>query len=73
MADQTLSELEAVLMPNQFFRANRQYIVNIDYVKGYKAYERVRVQLDIALPDAQYCVIVSQETAPLFRKWMTEA
>lgn len=73
MGDKTLTDLEAELAPTQFFRANRQYIVNIDHVRGFSTYERVRLQVNISLPQTNYSIIVSQETAPAFRKWMYNA
>jgi len=56
-----------------FFRANRQYIVNINYVKGFKAYEKVKLLVELTIPELNHCIIISQETAPAFRKWMYEA
>jgi DNA-binding LytR/AlgR family response regulator len=73
LSDKNLSELEEELDPDLFFRANRQYIVNINYVKGYKAYEKVKLQVDLTLPEINHCIIISQETAPAFRKWMYDA
>lgn len=73
LSDKNLSELEEELDPELFFRANRQYIVNINYVKGYKAYEKVKLQVDLTLPEINHCIIISQETTPAFRKWMYDA
>lgn len=73
MGDKNLTELEDELHPEQFFRANRQYIINIDYVKGFKAYEKVKLQVDLVLTELPHTIIVSQETAPAFRKWIYEA
>nr|HQV05427.1 LytTR family DNA-binding domain-containing protein [Chitinophagaceae bacterium] len=56
-----------------FFRTNRQYIVNINYIKGYKPYEKVKLLVAVDLPDISHKIIVSQEQAPVFRKWMYEA
>jgi DNA-binding LytR/AlgR family response regulator len=72
MADKNLSDLE-VELDETFFRANRQYIINLNYVKGYKAYEKVKLQVDLIIPELNHCIIISQETAPAFRKWMYEA
>ncbi|MBS1576922.1 MAG: LytTR family transcriptional regulator, partial [Bacteroidetes bacterium] len=58
---------------SMFFRANRQYIVNINFVKGFKAYEKVKLLVDLTLQEINHCIIISQETAPAFRKWMYEA
>jgi len=72
LVDKNLSDLEADLNPFLFFRANRQYIVNINYVRGYKIYERVKLQLDLQVP-VNHCIVISQETAPLFKKWVCSA
>ncbi|HVZ55080.1 MAG TPA: LytTR family DNA-binding domain-containing protein [Chitinophagaceae bacterium] len=73
LADRNLSDLEEELDPAVFFRANRQYIVNINFVKGFKAYEKVKLLIDLTVPDLNHAIIVSQETAPAFRKWMYDA
>jgi DNA-binding LytR/AlgR family response regulator len=72
LVDKNLSDLEEELDPGTFFRANRQYIVNINYVKGYKSYERVKLQLDLHV-NVNHCIVISQETAPLFKKWIFSA
>ena len=74
LADKNLGELEVELDDLVFFRANRQYIININFVKGFKSFEKVKLQVDLILPELnQHCIIISQETAPAFRKWMSEA
>lgn len=72
LVDKNLSDLEAELDPMVFFRANRQYIININYVRGYKTYERVKLQLDLQV-SLSHCIVISQETAPLFKKWIYSA
>lgn len=73
LADKNLGELELELDENRFFRANRQYIINIDYIKGFKSFEKVKLQVDLAVSEINHSIIVSQETAPAFRKWVYEA
>lgn len=73
LADKNLGELEQSLDENIFFRANRQYIININFIKGFKSYEKVKLQVDLTLPELNHCIIVSQETAPQFREWMYNA
>ncbi len=73
MADKTLTELEQELDPQQFFRANRQYIVNIDYIKCFKPFEKVKLSVDLSIPEINHNITISQENAPAFRKWMCEA
>jgi DNA-binding LytR/AlgR family response regulator len=72
VVDKNLSALEAGLDNILFFRANRKYIVNINFVKGYKPHQKVKLIVDMTLPDLNHSIIVSQETAPYFRKWIAE-
>lgn len=69
LCDKNLAELEAELDREQFFRLNRQYIVNINFIRSFRAYERVKLQVELQ-QDLQHILIVSQETAPEFRKWV---
>lgn len=73
LIDKTLSELETELDPQLFFRANRQYIINIDYVKGFRPVEKVKLQIDLTMGENSHSIIVSQETAQAFRKWIRES
>lgn len=73
IADKNLTDLALELDSSMFFRANRQYIVNINYIKGYKTFEKVKLLVDLTLPIINRPIIVSQETAPEFRKWVCEA
>jgi DNA-binding LytR/AlgR family response regulator len=73
IADKNLSDLEEELDDSLFFRVNRQYILNLNYIKGYKPYEKVKLMVDLSIPELNHIIIVSQETAPDFRKWMYEA
>jgi len=71
--DKTLTELEQKLDKSDFFRANRQYIININFVKSFKSYEKVKLLIDISIPEINHSIVISQETAPAFRKWMHDA
>lgn len=73
LVDKNLSDLSAELDEAVFFRANRQYLVNINYIKGYKTYERVKLQADLTVNNTDHCIVISQETAPQFKKWLYEA
>jgi DNA-binding LytR/AlgR family response regulator len=73
MVDKNLADLELELDEQHFFRANRQYILNIDYIKSFKPYERVKLWVELSLGTIDHSIIVSQETAPLFRRWVLNA
>ena len=72
LIDKTLNELETELDKKIFFRVNRQYIVNLSFVKSYKSYEKVKLQLDLVVPNMNHFIIISQITASHFRKWIAE-
>jgi DNA-binding LytR/AlgR family response regulator len=72
VCDQNLGQLEEELSDAGFFRVNRQYLVNAEYIRGYKAYEKVKLLVDLAINYTDHPIIVSQETAPYFRRWMNE-
>jgi DNA-binding LytR/AlgR family response regulator len=72
VCDQNLGQLEEELAEAGFFRVNRQYLLNAEYIRGYKAYEKVKLLVDLAVSYTDHPIIVSQETAPYFRRWMNE-
>jgi len=73
IADKNLCDIEQELDKEHFFRVNRQYIVNINFIYGFKTHEKVKLMIDFTLPQIKHNVIVSQEMAPQFREWMYNA
>jgi DNA-binding LytR/AlgR family response regulator len=69
--DHNLTSLESWLDIEMFFRANRKYLVNINYIKSYKAFEKVKLIIDLTVPGIEHRIIISQETAPFFKKWIS--
>jgi DNA-binding LytR/AlgR family response regulator len=69
MVDKNLKELEEELDKKSFFRANRKYIINIHFIKSYKSYDKIKIQVDMTIPVNEE-IIISQETAIDFRKWI---
>ncbi|MPR36864.1 LytR/AlgR family response regulator transcription factor [Salmonirosea aquatica] len=67
--DYTLDELEAMLDPGQFFRANRQYIVSVASVQQIHPYFNNKLKLTLK-PATDDEVLVSRERATDFKKWM---
>jgi DNA-binding LytR/AlgR family response regulator len=72
ITDKHLGELEMELDNTIFFRVNRQYIINIGFVKSYRTFDKVKLQVDLTMPDLHHHIVVSQEMAPCFRKWISE-
>ncbi len=73
ICDKSLAELDEQLDSAIFFRANRQYLVNINYIRSFKSYEKVKLLIGLTIPEINHMIIVSQETAPLFKQWMLDA
>ena len=73
MTDRNLAELEEKLDPSVFFRSSRQYIININYIHSFKTYERSKIWVELTVKNSEHTIIVSQETAPYFRRWIYES
>jgi len=66
-----LSELEEELDKNLFYRANRKYIINANYVKRFKPLDRSKLSVELLLPLNEE-IIISQENSSSFKKWISE-
>jgi len=67
----SLSDIEVVLDSKTFFRVNRKYIVNADFITKFKSIEKSKISVEISLPVMEE-LIVSQENASVFKKWISE-
>ncbi len=68
-SDYKLQELEDMLDPRNFFRANRQVIVFIDAIKDIITYSKSRVKLRLQ-PVYTGDIVVSTENTPKFKDWL---
>jgi DNA-binding LytR/AlgR family response regulator len=73
ITDKNLSILEKELDPTVFFRANRKYIVSINFIKAFRSFEKVKLQVDLNIPENGHHIIISQESAKAFKQWINEA
>lgn len=67
----TLDEAEEVVDPAQFYRANRQFIINIDAIQSVKALENSKLTVRLKEPNQKVEIDISREKAPVFKKWMS--
>ncbi len=67
--DEKLEDIEASLNPEQFFRANRQYIVQRRAITNITIYFNGKLILNIEPKPAER-IIVSKMKAPMIKKWM---
>lgn len=68
--DYNLDELETMLDPEQFFRINRQFIINISSIDKMLAWSKSRVKV-VLKPATTEDTIVSTERSPNFKEWLT--
>jgi len=73
VAENNLSDLEELLDSSQFFRVNRQYIVNINFIRGFRPFEKVKLLLELNMPELKHHIVISQESSPEFRRWIYNA
>jgi DNA-binding LytR/AlgR family response regulator len=73
ITDKNLSILEKELDPSIFFRANRKYIISINFIKAFRSFEKVKLQVDLNIPENGHQIIISQESAKSFKQWINEA
>ena len=63
----TLEELESVLEPNQFFRTNRQFIINLNFIKNIHTSPNFKVEMQFQ-PNEE--ITVSRERVRDFKDWL---
>ena len=63
--------MEEELDNKMFFRANRKYIINANYISSFKTIESSKILVELTVP-LNEPLIVSQENAPVFKKWISE-
>lgn len=65
----SLEEIEELLDPQLFYRANRQYIVHVDAIQSVRPHENQKLTLILKAP-LKMEVDISREKAPSFKKWL---
>ena len=58
-------------LDDDFFRANRQHIINIAFIKSYRIYEKGKIMVDMLVNESRSPICISQRTSPKFREWIT--
>ncbi|WP_200978347.1 LytTR family DNA-binding domain-containing protein [Echinicola sp. 20G] len=66
---QTLDDIQYQLDPQQFFRANRQVIVNYSACRQFALIENRKIKLEI-IAESSSGFIISQKRSRAFREWM---
>ena len=65
----SLENLKDQLQPDNFFKINRQFIVNIDAIKRVHSYFNGKLKLEIE-PSYAEDIVVGKDKAGAFKRWM---
>ena len=68
--DYPLDKLETLLDPTNFFRINRQFIINVAAIKEMHPYSKSRVKVDLEPPTNDLETVVSTERSAEFKRWL---
>ena len=66
---ESMEEIEELIDPTVFYRANRQFIIHIDAIQSVRSKENSKLAVSLKPPLKQE-VDISRDKAPEFRKWM---
>jgi DNA-binding LytR/AlgR family response regulator len=66
----SLEEVEELLDAKKFYRANRQYIINIEAIKSVKPTEDGKLTVRLKEPLHKMEIDMSRIKAPTFKKWL---
>lgn len=66
---ESMEDIEELLDPNQYYRANRQWIIHIDAIKTVKQLDNQKLTINLLYPAGRQ-VDISREKAPVFKKWL---
>lgn len=66
----TMEQIEELLDPTRFFRANRQLIINHDTVQSVKSVENDKLIVRLRPPHHTVDVQISRHKAPAFKRWL---
>ncbi len=70
-AARSLSELFSQLDRNTFYRANRKFIVNVEFIQVFSIAHSSRIRLKLILPMSEP-ILISQQNTSFFKQWIGE-
>lgn len=66
----TLDELDELVDPVRFFRANRQFLISVGVVAGYQPHFSGKLAVRLQPPFESVELLISKEKAAAFRQWL---
>jgi DNA-binding LytR/AlgR family response regulator len=74
LAEKSLEQLDDLLPPDVFFRANRQFIIHRDLIVSTERIENGKIKLLLKpTPKLPNAIIISRTKAPAFKEWLKMA
>jgi DNA-binding LytR/AlgR family response regulator len=67
----SLADVETIVDEKFFFRANRKFIINANYITKFRSIDKSKISVELLLQLNEE-IVVSQENAAAFKKWMSE-
>ena len=67
--NQSLDQIHAMLSPEQFFRLNRQYLVNFNAIKDVEHYFARKMLVNLSIPTPEK-LLVNKEKVQMFLSWL---
>jgi two-component system, LytTR family, response regulator LytT len=67
----SLEHIQRLVSEKQFFRVNRQFLINFDAIKEVEHYFARKLLVHLAVPVADK-ILVSRERVSLFLKWLED-
>ncbi len=71
LIDYTLDELGQQLDPDDFFRANRQYLIHFSLIKEVHRYHKGKLLVEGKL-ETDEPILISEEKSSLFKRWLDQ-
>ncbi len=71
LVDYTLDELGQQLDPDDFFRANRQYLIHFSLIKEVHRYHKGKLLVEGKL-ETEEPILISEEKSSLFKRWLDQ-
>ena len=68
--DYSLDNLQEIINPDNFFRINRNSIININEIKDIQSYSSSRLKIKLKSDKPIYDLIVSKDKVSEFKKWI---
>lgn len=69
--DDPLETIDPLLNPQNFIRANRQYIIGFDSIKEIHPYFKGRVMVEL-IPENEHEIVISSDKTPEFKRWLDQ-